>query len=151
MASCSKTQRPCNSVVVGEFGQDQARLHTVRETGFSLASIFFLTAVVAVFASGVRMASLGPGRIDPETLGGLAFCGVIVGVLVGGTVASRTARSTTSKALAVLAGASFGPPSMILAVTGNALPVILMGSAVLFVFVWVVRRLSSHESGEEPL
>ena len=122
----------------------------MKETGFSLASIFFLTAVVAIFASGVRMAASGPNRVEPETLGAAAFFGVIVGVLVGGFVASRVERSKAAKTLAVFAGAAFGPPSMILTVTGDAMPVIVMGSAVLFIFVWVVRRLSSRPSDEEP-
>ena len=122
----------------------------MKETGFSLASIFFLTAVVAIFASGVRMATSGPNRIEPETLGAAVFFGVIVGALVGGFVASRIERSKTSQTLAVFAGAAFGPPSMILTVSGDALPVIVMGSGVLFIFVWVVRRLSSRPSDEEP-
>lgn len=122
----------------------------MKQTGFSLASIFFLTAVVAIFASGVRMAASGPNPIDPETLAELAFSGLIVGVLVGGFVASRIERSSAAKTLAVFAGAAFGPPSMILTVTGHALPVIVMGSALLFIFVWVVRRLSSRPSNNEP-
>ena len=122
----------------------------MKPTGFSLASIFFLTAVVAIFASGVRMATSGLNRIDPETLGAASFFGVIVGALVGGFVGSRVERSKVATALAVCAGVAFGPPSMILTITGDALPVIVMGSAVLFIFVWVVRRLSSRPSDEEP-
>jgi len=122
----------------------------VKQTGFSLASIFFLTAVVAIFASGVRMANSGPTPIDPETIGAASFFGVIVGAIVGGFVGSRSARSKAAAALAVLAGVAFGPPAMILTITGAALPVILIGSAVLFIFAWVTRTLSSRPSDEQP-
>jgi hypothetical protein len=122
----------------------------MKETGFSLASIFFLTAVVAIFASGVRMATSGPNPIGLETLGAASFFGVIVGALVGGFIGSRIERSKAAGALAVFAGVAVGPPSMILSVTGGALPVVVVGSAVLLIFVWVVRRLSSRPLDEEP-
>ena len=96
------------------------------------------------------MASSGPNPIEPDTLGAAAFFGAIVGVLVGGFVASNVERSKAARTLAVFAGAAFGPPSMILTITGAAMPVIVMGSAILFIFVWVVRKLSLHPSDEEP-
>ena len=122
----------------------------MKDTGFSLASIFFLTTVVAVIASGVRMAYSGPGPIDLAAMTMLGFLGVTVGTTVGGFVASGSERSGAARALAVFAGAALGPPSVILAISGDTLPAMVVGSVVLFAFVWVVRRLSSSPSDGEP-
>ena len=121
----------------------------MNKTGFSLASIFFLTIVVAILASGVRMAAFGPDPIDLEMLLVLAFWGAILGMLVGGFVGSHIDCSTAGKLVAVAAGAVFGGSSVILSVTGAAVPVILIGSVVLFLFVWIVQKLSSNPSDEQ--
>jgi hypothetical protein len=121
----------------------------VNKTGFSLASIFFLTIVVAILASGVRTAAFGPNPIESEMLVGLAVWGSIFGIVVGGFVGSHIDCSTAGKLVAVVAGAAFGGPSAILSVTGAAVPVILIGSVVLFLFVWIVKKLSSSPSDEQ--
>ena len=95
------------------------------------------------------MAASGPNPMDSETLAGLGICGMFIGMTVGGFVGSRSDCSKVGTVLAVLAGAVFGPMSMILAVTGAAVPVILIGSVVLFLFVWVVQKLSSSPSDEQ--
>jgi hypothetical protein len=121
----------------------------MNKTGFSLASLFFLTIVVAILASGVRTAAFGPNPIEPEMLQVLAFCGSILGMVVGGFVGSHIDCSTAGKLVAVAAGAAFGGPSLILSVTGAAVPVTLIGSVVLFLFVWIVQKLSSSPSDEQ--
>ena len=121
----------------------------MKDSGFSLASIFFLTAVVAIFASGVQMANTGDNRIEPEGMAVLGVLGFVVGILVGGVVGTRMDRSKAATTLAVAAGAAFGPPSLILTATAGIFPVILIGSAILFIFVWVVRLLSSRPPDEE--
>ena len=121
----------------------------MKESGFSLASLFFLTTLAAIFAGGLQMAVAGANPVETSVLVSAGIFGSATGALVGAVVGVRADLSTSATILAIAVGAAVGGPSLILTAAVGSFAVMLIGSAVLLVFVFVVRMLSSRPSDEE--
>ncbi len=121
----------------------------MKESGFSLASLFFLTTLAAIFAGGLQMAVASANPVETWVVVSGGIFGVATGALVGAVVGVRADLSKSATILAIIAGAAVGGPSLILTAAAGSFAVMLIGSAVLLVFVFVVRMLSSRPSDEE--
>ena len=120
----------------------------MKQTGFSLASIFLLTVVVAIYAGSLKTVTTGGRGVDAGLLGLLGLAGLTTGAIVGTTIGGRYGPRNRGPAIGLLAGLAFGAPSMILAALPQSLPVIGVGSVLLIGFAVVVRAFSDREPKE---
>lgn len=119
-----------------------------RCAGISLASILLLTAVVAIYAAGIVSIRTMEQPPPVEAVLFMLIVGLLFGTFSGGVVGAFSGTRKLDIALGALAGALFGPPSVLLLALPDALPVILVGGVVLVAFAFAVRFFSPKDRGE---
>ncbi len=115
----------------------------MRGLGYSLASIFLLTIVVAVVSAAAGTAVLDRDRFNPETLAVCAIIGGVVGLPVGAAVGLGRTQRAGGTLLGIAAGVVAGAVAGGLLSLPGKLPALAVGSVVLVAFAVVVRRFSA--------
>jgi hypothetical protein len=118
----------------------------MHRSGFSLASLFVLIAVAAVFTTAAQMAvrheRLQSGLVIVMVGGVGPLVGLIVGAMIGvgrrGSIWGTLASSMTGLVAGALAG--------ILMVVPESIGAVVVGSAMIVLFSLAVRRLSRRVS-----
>ncbi len=127
----------------------------LRRTGFTVASLLLLTAVVAVYAAAIMSAR----NMDPQPRAEqgvlLAVLGLFFGTITGLFLGMFFGTRNRDIVLGVLEGAAFGPPTVFVLAIPDSFPVVLVGGVVLVGFAVTVRFLSPrkdprHEKDDAP-
>jgi len=109
-------------------------------SSFSLASIFVLTAVVAILLAPVRAIVLEPKRLEDWRVTACVVLGGLTGMLIGGVVGANQTRWRSGVLLGILIGYLSGVCGAVLMASPWSLPAVAVGSVVLILLAVVVRR-----------
>jgi hypothetical protein len=114
----------------------------MQRSGFSLASLLLLTAVVAILLAALRSAALRPGFNNDGTTSLMITGSALVGTFVGAVCGARQSRWFAGTMLGGLAGVLSGIGAGGLLTSPSSLAIAAVGSAVLILFGVIVRRHS---------
>ena len=119
----------------------------MRRSGFSLASLFVLIAVAAIFAAAIRMAVV-PGRLDNGLAAAMiAVVGPLIGLSVGVAIGASRRESARGMVLSTTTGLVSGILAGILMVVPESIWAVVVGSAMIVLFALVVRQFSRRTPG----
>lgn len=121
----------------------------IKRSGFTVASLMLLTAVVAIYAAAIMSARNMDPAPDPEELVAFGVLGFAFGTIACFFLALFLGKRKRDIALAIAEGAVFGPPTIILLAVPESLPVVLVGGVVLVGFALMVRFLTPKPTGGE--
>jgi hypothetical protein len=113
-----------------------------RPLGFSLASIFLLTALVAVMAAAMRSAATHPKVFDegPAAFGTVA--GLFVGLVAGAVAGLRSRRRVAGVLAGVPLGMMVGAVCGVVSFSPPAFHVLIVGAVLLPLVAVAIRLLS---------
>jgi hypothetical protein len=116
-------------------------------SGFSLAMLLLLTAVVAVIVAGYAAAlkHLPAARPGFRELG--IGIGTVVGLVLGAAMGARHPRRFRGLLLGTATGLAVGIAGGVFMVAPGALPSLALGALLLVAFALVVRAASRPEKG----
>lgn len=117
-------------------------------TGIALASILLLTAVVAIYAAGIVSLRTMENPPPVEAVLFMLIVGLFFGTFAGAVMGAFTGTRKRDVAIGGVAGAVFGPPSVLLLALPDALPVVLVGGVVLVAFAFAVRFFSPKDRAD---
>lgn len=121
-----------------------------RRAGFTVASLLLLTAVVAIYAAAIMSARNMDPAPDVEEMVGCAVLGFLFGTVAGFFLGLFFGNRNRDMVLGVVEGAVFGPPTVVLLVIPESLPVVLVGGVILVGFAVVVRFMTpSKDLGDK--
>jgi hypothetical protein len=114
----------------------------MQRTGFSLASLFLVIAVAAVFLAAVRMAVVAEHFESGAAIAVVGAVGPFIGLIVGAVIGAGGRRTGWGLLVALMTGGIAGALAGLLMVVPESLSATAVGAAVIVVFALVVRRLS---------
>jgi len=117
----------------------------MHRTGFSLASILLLTAVVAVFLAAVCPVWINPHKVHEGPLIAGVIVGSVIGTVIGVVIGLKQARGVGGIILGLLCGMVSGAAGGVLLAVPDKLPAMAIGSVVLILFGVAVRRFSDDK------
>ena len=98
-----------------------------RRAGFTVASLLLLTAIVAVYAAAIMTARDMDPAPQPEELAAFAIAGFFFGTVTGFFLGLFCGNRNRDMIFGVVEGGLFGPPTFVLLVIPDSLPVVLVG------------------------
>ena len=116
-------------------------MRNTNRNGFSLASLFLATAIVAVFLAAGSAAVKSDEYNEDVAIACVVF-GAVVGICVGGAMGMGRDKPIRWCLGGMFAGWYAGVASGLLLSTPGAWPTLSVGSLVLLLFGAVVRRVS---------
>lgn len=124
----------------------RAHQNAMQRRGFSLASVFVLIAVAAVFLAAVQIAT--PSRfVGAVVIAMVGFLGPLSGLVIGAWIGFRQPRRVSGAILGSLYGLIAGALAGVLMAVPESIVAILVGSVVIILFALATRRFSRKSLG----
>ena len=131
-----------------DFRKGNCVVARTRRSGFTVASLLLLTAVVAIYAAAIMSARTMDPAPEAEQMAVCGVLGFFFGTVAGFFLGLFFGNRNRDVLQGAVEGAVFGPGTVVLLAIPESLPVVLVGGVVLVGFAVIVRLLTPGEDQE---